>query len=172
MQIFYRIINFIVAIQFILLGLICLILPRNGDVRDTTIEILHDSPLFMTILGGGLLVIGLVMLTFIMLYGKKRTYQVRKGRCSITVDEKVFNGYVKEYLDKLFPVGAASHYLIQRKKSLMLYLDIPYIPRPEQESITDKIFDEIALILSEKIGFGDELDLTISFHPPSIEELS
>jgi len=168
-NIFYHTINVIVALFFILIGIVCISLPWNPDVRLAITVLVNESTIMLLLFGLSLISIGLVVITYVIFSSKKRTYFVRTGRCSIGLDDKVLDGYVLAYINDLFPDQEASHHLILKKNKILLTLDVPFMPKPEQEPLTEQIFDDITSILIDKIGYNEDLHLTVGFQPPSRE---
>ncbi|MEC7840461.1 MAG: hypothetical protein VX777_10525 [Chlamydiota bacterium] len=168
-NIFYYIINFIVALLFILVGAVCITLPWSPDVRLAISLLINESTMMLFLFGLGLMIIGLAVITYVIMSSKRRTYFVRKGRCSIGVNDKVLDQYVHAYINDLFPDQEASHHLILKKDKIILTLDVPFMPKPEQEPLTEQIFEDITAILIEKIGYNEDLHLTVGFQPPTME---
>ena len=169
MNILYYFINLILSLQFILMGIYLVLLHFYPEAAEVMGSLIDGKSLLGTYLGVFFIVIGLGIFVYFMNHFKKRTYYIRKGKVPIEIDEKIFNSYLTEYLSELFPNQEASHQLICRKKKLSLSIEIPYLPKAEQENITERIFDDIQDLLSEKIGYRDEISLTVVFQSPSVE---
>lgn len=171
MNILFYITNFILAVICILFGIVFLVLPWSFEVRSTITEFINENFLLICIFGSGLVFIGTGVITYLLLNARKRSFCLRSGRCSIKIDDKIFHRYLQEYLNDLFPNQESSYHLILRKNKILVSLDIPYMPKIEQESITEKILEDIAEILSQKIGYSDELKLTVFFQPPNLDQI-
>lgn len=169
MNILYYIINLILALQFIIVGLYLILLHYNPLWADSIGHFFDGDNLLGTYVGIAFLMIGLGIFCYFLNFFRKRTYYVRKGKVPIEVDEKIFNVYVSEYLNGLFPGQEASHQLVCRKKKILLSIEIPYLPKSEQQIITERIFDDILNLLADKIGYREEVNFTLVFQPPSVD---
>ncbi len=168
-NIFYYIISFIVALLFILVGSVCAMLPWSPEAQQHIAKLVTESTMLIFLFGLGFIIIGLAVTIYIILASKKRTYFVRKGRYSIGIDPKVIDGYLIEYINDLFPNQEASHHLVCRKKGILLTLDLPFRPKPEQEPLTEQIYDDVSEMLSDKVGYNEEIHLAVGFQPPPKE---
>lgn len=156
-------VNFVVALFFVMLGLVCLSLPWSSRVKNALITFISESSLMLGIIGFLLLLTGLAIIFYLIFSRSQRTYHVRKENYKFDIDKNVIDTYVKIYFEERFPNEEVSHQISIKKNRLMLAADLPFLPKPEQKPFTEQIYEELSELLTEKIGTDKELYLSISF---------
>jgi hypothetical protein len=169
-NIFYTTSSFIVAVLFVLTGIICMSLPWLPEVHTSILRFLIEHTLFISLIGLLMLISGVAALSYIIINSSKRTFYVKKGTYSVGVDRKVLEGYLEQYLKDLSPSEDVPHQLIIRKRRILISTDFPYKPKPEQEPLAEKIYDDLVQLLEEKFGCKKDLYLSISFQSAPKDE--
>lgn len=162
-NLFYHLISVIVGLIFTLVGIVAMSLPWAAGVRSSVIELILEYPMLIFFLGLVLGIAGAAVLAYQLVNIKRHTHYLRKGRMAIGVEHEIIDGYISRYLATAFPNQDAGHQLLLRKNKLIVTVDMPSYPRPEQEPVTEKIFDDLSALLSEKIGYHQDLHLSVSF---------
>lgn len=163
---FYYFTSFIIAVYFIVSGILCLLLPWLPSVRELFVEAALNSSLIVFFIGVCFVFVGAGIASYVIVTSKRRTYHYRKGKHLVDVDQDVIDGYLSTYLFEQFPNIDVPHQLIIRKKKILVAADLPYIPESEQPDFTEKVYQGISSILSDKIGCKSELYLSVSFQTP------
>lgn len=165
-NIIYYITNVTVALFFIMFGVLCMLIPLLSPLRTLFVETVQERSVIIFLVGIIFSLLGMAYASYILINAKKRTYHIRKGKHLIDIDQKVIDTYIVNYLTHCFPNMDISHELIIKKKKIMISADLPYVPESEQPTLTEKIYEDISDILSEKIGYRGELYLSVSFQSP------
>lgn len=169
-NIFYIISSFIVAVLFILTGIVCMSMPWLPEVHTAILRFLIEHTLLISLIGLLMVIIGIAALSYMIINSSKRTFYVKKGTYSVGVDRKVLEGYLEQYLHDLFPAEEIPHQLIIRRRRILISTDFPYKPKNEQEPLAEKIYDDLVQLLEEKFGCKKDLYLSISFQSPPKDE--
>lgn len=155
----------ILALFFVLLGLMSLILPWSVSIRTEVVDFLLSNTITLTLVGISLLVMGLGVLIQI-LHGLKRRYVILKGNSpKIDLNETIFQDYLNLYFEELFPNTEVPCRITLKRKSAKVKADLPYIPTEAQEALLKKIENDLSDIFRGFIGWRYELLLAVSFAP-------
>lgn len=163
-NIFYTASSFIVAILFVLTGIVCMSLPWLPQVHASILHFFMENTLFISFIGLLLLTAGGAALSYTVLNSMRRTVYVRKGSYPIGVNRRVLEGYLLQYLKELHPSEEIPHQLIVRRHKILISADFPYRPKNEQEPLTEKIYSDLTEMLDEKFGCQKDLYLSVSFY--------
>lgn len=159
----YYFTSFVVALFFVMIGLICIALPWLSGVKMALVNFIAESTLLLFIVGLLLILCGCAIIAYMIFNRSKRTYHIRRGNHTFDIDKSVINTYVRIYLEERFPNEDIPHQISIKKNQLMLAADLPFVPKEDQESFTEKIYEELSQLLAEKVGSEKDLYLSISF---------
>jgi hypothetical protein len=155
----------ILALFFIVLGIIGVILPWSVAIRTELVDFLLSNTFMLTLLGLLFLFVGAGVI-FQMLHGMKRRYITLKELQPHTIiSEEVIRDYLKIYFDDLFPKTPVPCRIALKRKKAKVLADLPYVAEKDQEALTRKIEKDLSDIFRELIGWRHDLFLAISFAP-------
>lgn len=161
----YYTISSLIALFFILLGIICIMLPWSPSVRTNIVDFFLENTIAISLFGVGFFVIGLTMLINFYLSSKRRYYHLKVGERSVAVDEIVIRQYLQSYWEQVFPNQEVPTRLSLRKNKIKVYADLPYVPKEERPTVCERIQNELHEIFSKTLGYTQKFLLSISFQP-------
>lgn len=159
----YSLISFVVALFFILLGIIGLILPWSAGVRTDIIQFILENTLAISLFGFGFVIIGSTLVINLILNLKKHHYYIRSQSQQIVIDEALIQQYLNSYMKDLFPHHDIPTRLSIRKNKIKISADLPYTPLPQQEQFINRMRHDLDGILKRILGYSNEFILSISF---------
>lgn len=160
---FYSLISFIIALFFILVGIVSIMIPWSENVRADLIRFILEDSLAISLFGFAFLVIGLAIVINILLNSRRSYYHVKSGESAIAVDEAVIQQYLTIYWKQLFPDSDIPYKLNLKKNRIHLSVDLPYHPQEEQRLLLERIRQDLRRLFSSQIGYADEFSLSASF---------
>jgi hypothetical protein len=162
-KILYSLVSFIVGIFFVLLGIICLILPWSAIIRTDMIEFILENSIAISLFGFGFIVIGITIVLNLYIGSKRSTYYVRAGNRSIAIDEEIIQQYLDTYWKQIFPHQDVPTRLILKKNKIRVIADLPQTPFSEQKRFVERIQHDLEDIFSGVLGYSHEFILNLSF---------
>lgn len=162
-QFIYSIITFIIGIFFVLVGLVCLILPWFPAMQQTLIQFILEDVLAFSLFGAVLVLVGVALILYLVFNARRRYYYVRTEALSIAVDETLFRQYIAQYCKKLFPEKEIPYRMQLKRGKLYISFDFPPYPLEEQKPFLEKIKNELQALFLEKLGYRDQLYLYAAF---------
>lgn len=160
---FYSLISFIVAVFFIMLGVIGVIIPWSPGVRTDLIQFILDDSLAISLFGFASIIIGLAIVTNILLNTKRRYYRIRSDKNSIEVDETVIQQYLQAYWKQLFPDSDIPSRLSLKNNKIHIIVDLPPIPYGQQQLLIERIKTDLRSTFAKMLGYHHEFYLSASF---------
>lgn len=159
----YSLISFIVAIFFLLLGIVGIIIPWSSAVRAHFVQFILEDSLFIFLFGLGFVIIGAAIAINVILNAKKKYYEIHTGNNAAIVDESLFQDYLNTYWRQLFPKHEVPNQITLKKNKIHVAADLPYIPISEQKALLERIEKDLNDIFSRIFGYRNEFVITISF---------
>lgn len=159
----YSLINFIVAIFFILFGIIGLILPWSATVRTELIEFILANTLAIAIFGFGFVVVGCTIVINLMQNLKRRHYYIHSENHSVAINEALIQQYLNSYMKELFPQHDIPTRLSIKNNKIKISADLPYTPPTQQELFIHRMKGDLEEIFKRILGYSNEFILSISF---------
>lgn len=159
----YSLISFIIALFFILLGIIGIILPWSPDVRSHIVNFIFEDSVFIFLFGLGFFFIGTAIVVNIIVSSRRRYYEVRSGSSLVKVDETLFQSYLNTYWKQMFPKNEIPNRVTLRKNKIHITADLPYIPLAQQKELLEKIEGDLNDIFNRILGHRHECLISISF---------
>lgn len=159
----YSFINCLIALFFILLGVIALILPWSPLVRSDIVQFILEDHAAISLFGFGFVAIGVGIIVSIIQYDRKRSYVIHSGHHSALVNETIAQHYLDSYWQQLFPKVQIPCRIQIKKKQIKIFAELPYVPVEEQQSLVTHIQAELDDILKRILGFREESVLHINF---------
>src|SRR5687768_7062474 len=108
--------NIVLALFFIVLGLLGIILPWSPTICTEVVDFLLSNTITLSIFGFAFLVIGITVLVQIIQRRKRRYFTRHQKALEIDVSEKVINDYLSVYFRDLFPLTEVPCQVILKKK--------------------------------------------------------
>lgn len=161
---FYYLISFFIGLFFLMLGIICIILPWSPSIRTGIIEFILENSTAISLFGFGFLVIGIMLMVNLYLSSKRHYYYIRVGRRSISIDEEIIRQYLQTYWKQLFPYEEIPTRLVMKKNRIKVVAELPHIPLGEQKLFVERVQDDIQDIFSRSLGYPHDFLLSLSFH--------
>lgn len=162
---FYSLITFIIALFFILLGILCILLRWMPVMRTELIHFLLENSIAISLFGAAFLAIGSFIVAQIILNSKKRYYEFKIGSHEVAVDEELIHKYLQIYFEELFPNREVPCRLEIHQNKLHVTADLPYVPEEQREILTEKIQIDLKNLFRDKLGYSSEYYLSTSFLP-------
>lgn len=162
-QFFYSLITFLIALFFIILGIMACLLPWSPYIRIVVIEFLLDNPILLTLFGCTLLSIGILSIFYVVQNLRRRYYTLKKDQLVTDVSEQVIRGYLDSYFHALFPYVEIPCRVTLKKKQALVVADLPYVEPKNQKELLLRIEKELSDIFHDIIGYRNELVISVSF---------
>jgi hypothetical protein len=161
----YYLASFIIALFFILFGIISFFLPETEEgLRAVSHFLLQNT--WLTYLCGFLFItIGIAILANIKLNIKKNYYHIKAGSHLTELDEKIFEQYLDTYWKELFPKLEVPSRAEIKKNKLYISAELPSIPLNEQKTLLQQIEKDLNEILIKYLGYHQEYIISINFKP-------
>jgi len=165
-NLFYSLISFVIAIFFVLIGIVSTLIPWSENVRNFLVNlILHDS-LAISLFGFAFIIIGLAIIIDILLNTRRSYYRVKSDDSSILVDENVIQQSLSIYWKELFPDQDIPNRMVLKNNRIHITVDLPYQPPAAQRSLVDRIKNDLKRQFAEQLGYHEEFVLSASFQAP------
>jgi hypothetical protein len=163
-NLFSKTAKIITGILFILAGTIAILIPWLPSIRTEIVYFILEKSMILFVMGVALLIIGLAMIAYVRLSTGQRTFYVRHAPHPVEVKLDTVSGYLNTYFKEMFPGMEIPHEVILHRNKIRLYVDFPYIIKEEQEPLTDRLYEELAGVLDEKLGCTYPLELSVSYN--------
>lgn len=160
---FYSLISFIIALFFILLGIVGVMIPWSANVRADLIDFILKDSLAISLFGFAFIVIGLAIVSNILLNARRSYYHIKSGDHAIAVDEAVIHQYLKHYWKQLYPDHDIPYQLTIKHNKIHLNIDLPYQSVAEQRPTLERIRQDLRRLLNNQLGYQDEFSLSAAF---------
>ena len=159
----YSLISLIIALFFVMLGLIAMILPWSVEARTDLVQFILEGSISLFLFGFVFMAIGLGIVIQIVLAAKKQYYHVRSGSNPVWVDESIIQDYLDNYWKRIFPRSSIPSKLQLKKNKIHVTADLPFIPHGEQKELLEKIKKDIQELLSKILGYQQPFYLSATF---------
>lgn len=153
----------LLALFFLILGLLCVVVPLSEATRQLLIHFVQSQGLTLFLIGLGFLAIGGVILINLSINAKRRHYALRTGPLAVTVDVDLIHAYVKEYWSRRYPRSDIPFRISFPNKMIQISADLPDTPFLAQKSLLKEIERELQELLATYLGYQRPLRLLISF---------
>lgn len=160
---FYYLIVFIIAIFFVILGIIGVILPLSIGLRTDIVEFILDNSVAIALFGFGFMIIGGIMLVNLFWSTRRHYYHARVDSKLITVDSKIIQSYLHSYWERISPNQEVPMRLSIKNNKIKISADLPFKPREEQEEFFLRIQQDLREIFTKLLGYPHDFHLSLSF---------
>lgn len=159
----YNLIVFVIAVFFVVLGLIGVVLPWSAGLRTDIVEFILANSIAISLFGFGFIIIGGTLLLNMILSTRRRYYNEKVGSNLITIDETVMLRYLQMYWERIIPTQEVPTRLLIKKNKIKISADFPFIPREEQDALIANIKQDLREIFTKVLGYPYEFSLSLSF---------
>lgn len=160
---FSSLLSILLALFFLLLGVICIVIPWSMDVRAHLIQFIIEEGVAISLFGCAFFAIGVGIILNSVLNARRHSYVVKSGEHGFTVDEQVVQQYLDLYWKQLFPANDVPMQLFIKKHKIHIAIELPFLPLPEQKPLLERIKDDLAELFATKLGYYKEFSLAATF---------
>lgn len=164
-RLFNSLISLVIAIFFLMLGVVSIMLPWSPSARADLIDLILQDSMVLAFFGLGFILIGLSIVIHIALNARHHYYHIKTGPYSIQVDESIIQDYLDSYWRQLFPYAEVPNRFMIKRNKIHITADLPYVPPSEQKILLKQSSDELAQLLESFLGYRQPLTLSASFQP-------
>jgi hypothetical protein len=159
----YSILSFVVALFFILIGIVGILIPWSINVRTLLTKFIFEDAIAISLFGFTFFVIGLAIVIHILFNAQKKHYKISSLKGPTTVDEAVIQEYLETYWKQLFPKNDIPCQLALKDNKIHVAVDLPYLPIQEQRPLLEKIRKDLMDMFTKVLGYRDEFFLSATF---------
>ena len=159
----YSLISFIIAVFFVLIGVISILIPWSENVQGILVNFILNDAIAISLFGFAFIVIGLTIVIDILLNTRRSYYTVKSGSFSVSVDETVLQQYVTQYWKKSFPSQDIPSRLTLKNNQIHISVDLPYEARENQRPLLEQINSDLQREFAEYLGYEKQILLSASF---------
>lgn len=164
----YSLISFIIALFFIMLGVIACLLPWFPAMRSDLIQFFLENSVAIFLFGMSFLTIGVVMVVNIILSTKRHYYEFKVGHNPVRIDEDLIQKYLQNYFYEIFPTQEVACRLTIKQNRLHIDADFPYVPVTQRSVLLEKIQDDLRELFSKQFGYSNDYYLAASFQSDKV----
>src|ERR1700733_9736562 len=162
-SIFSSLARFLVALFFILIGIIGLLIPLSPLIRTHIVMFILENSITVFLFSVSLLLIGMGMMAYIFVGSKRDHFTLHIDNEQSRINIAVIQAYLENYWKRLFPSVDVHHRLIIKKKGILIHAEFPYLPRNEQKQFLEQMKEELAEIFFSTLGYPYNLEVSASF---------
>jgi hypothetical protein len=163
MHYLHSFLNLILALFFILIGIITLLLPWSETIRNTFVTFINENAWPWNLFGLGFILIGSGIGAYTALTKRKQYFSIKLGPCETSISEKVIDDYLRTYFTKQFPSQDIPYRFTLSKNTFHLTVDLPFVPIEDQKELLSKMEEDLQGIFREFIGYRKKLNFSFSF---------
>lgn len=163
---FYSMISFVIALFFILLGVIGIIISWSTEIRADFVQFILNNSLLLSSFGFAACFIGLAIAINVLINSKRKYYHIRSDNNAIIVDEAVIQQYLNAYWKELFPDSDIPSRLTLKNNKIHIIVDFPYLPIGQQQLILERIKQDLRSKFADLLGYHNEFYLSSTFQSP------
>jgi hypothetical protein len=160
---FTYLITFVIALFFIMLGIISIMLPWSPNIRTDLVQFILEDSVMIFLFGFALMVIGVAIVVNVLLGFKHHYYEIRSKNHAMYIDESLFQDYLNTYWKHLFPNQDIPNRVTIKRNKVHVIADLPPIPLNEQKAIIQRVESDLSDIFTRLIGYRNEYIISISF---------
>lgn len=161
---FYSLTNFILALFFLSLGILCALIAWFPQMKNDILQLLDESSWLVFFAGLAFILIGGAILFNLFIHSRVRTYVIRSGKNAVEVDQALIEETLNLYWRQLFPRYSIPSQVKIQDNQVYITADFPLIAEEEQSSFIKSIEENVGSLLSRTLGYRNDFFLTASFH--------
>lgn len=166
---FYSLITFIIALFFVMLGLLAIMIQASHNIRSEVIGFILEDTMFLSFFGVASILIGIAIVFYLITGFKKRYFKIKsKNNNAFYLDESLFQDYLKSYWKQLFPKQDIPNRVVLKKNKVLITADLPYVPDSQQKALLIRIDRDLKDMFTRLLGFRQEYVISISFQPEEV----
>lgn len=168
----YSLIQFVIALFFILVGIVGMMIPWSSAVRTKLVQFIQNDALAISLFSFAFLIIGTALATYIIMNSKRRYYHIRSDKYTVKVNEAIIEQYVSSYWKQLFPNRDIPSHIVLKKNKIQITADLPYLPMDQQQNLLERIKADLETLFKQQLGAKSEFNLFASFQakPDRVEK--
>lgn len=161
---FYASIVLVIALFFIVLGLLSFLIRLSTDVRSEFVSFILEDNLLLSLFGLVSLLIGLALAIHFFNSLKKRYIKINSQHgATYYLDEGLLEDYMKNYWQQLFPQHDIPSHMTIKKNQVSITADLPYVPENQQKALLARIDEDLKDLFNRLLGYHQEYIVSISF---------
>lgn len=166
-RLFNTVLHVSLSVFFGIAGILTIVIPWSNALQVKLTTLISLYPVLLSFCGAAMLAVGIML--FLLSRGSYRQYyHLKGGSRAVTIDEKVIRHYLDIYWQELLPGHDVVTEIEINGSQLHITADLPAFPFERQNSLLERIQTEVDQLLSETMKLGQELKLSISFHPDPV----
>jgi hypothetical protein len=166
---FYSLITFIIALFFVMVGLLGLMIQFSTNIRAEVVGFIYEDTLFLSLFSLASLLIGIAIVFSLLASFKKRYIKIKsKNNHAFYLDESLFQDYMKSYWNQLFPKQDIPNHVVLKKNKVLITADLPYIPEAQQKALLTRIDQDLKEMFTHLLGYRQEYVISISFQNEAV----
>jgi predicted membrane protein len=162
---FYKLITFIIALFFIVIGIFAILVQASSSIRSDVISFILDDTLFLALFGFISLLVGVAIVFYLLSSFRKRYHTVKSDAGAFYLDESLFQDYMENYWKQLFPNQNIPTHVNLKKNNVQITADLPFVPEAQQKELLSHIDRDLKEIFHEILGYKQNYVISISFQP-------
>lgn len=159
----YSLITFLIAIFFILLGLVGIILPWSTNMQTLVTNLMLNYSIMVFLFSFCILAIGVATAFHIILSLKRQYYHFKVHGQTVSVDTTLIHNYLQIYWKELFPKNTVPFQLNLKKNKFHIIVDLPYVEKSQQKELLERIRQDVSTLFVELLGYRQYFQLSASF---------
>ncbi len=163
-NLFHSLISLVIALFFVLIGLISIMIPWSADIRYKLIHFILEDALAISLFGFAFIVVGSAIIANILLNARHQYYHIRSGVGAIKIETAIIQQHLTLYFKELFPSNDIPCRIAMKKNKIHITIDLPFTPPTQQRELLERIKGDIQHLFATKLGYLDEFFLSASFH--------
>jgi hypothetical protein len=164
-HIFFLIINAILAIFFLLVGIVSMLMLWVPIIRSEVIQFILEDSLAIFIFGFAFSIIGLFILVNIILNMRRHSYHMKIGKNHVTIDQAVIHRHLTSYWKELFPKEEIPYRVAMKDDRIHLFVDLPFTPQTQQKMVLERMEEDLDQLFKNTLGYRHPFMLSASFKP-------
>ncbi len=162
-RLFYSLVSFLVATFFVILGILCLILPFSPAVQADLTTFISNNSIAIGLFGFAFLVIGVAAFCMLLSGLKQRWYYASGGSKSVAINEQIIRHYVETYWKQRYPLQEIPTRLVFGRNKIKVIADLPSVPTKERKATVQEIQQELQELFLKFLGYSKKLVVGATF---------
>ncbi|MBS4168804.1 hypothetical protein [Parachlamydia sp. AcF125] len=162
-NLFYFLMNFVLALFFLLVGIACLLISFFPKMRMEVLHFMTDGTWVIFSAGSIFALIGCAIFFQLFISSRRKTYVIRSGKNALEVEQTLIEEYLHLYWKQAFPHHTIPMYVQIKNNQIYLTADLPFMPEEEQGTFLKQFEENISELFTRTLGYRNDFYLTISF---------
>ncbi|EFB42660.1 MULTISPECIES: hypothetical protein [Parachlamydia] len=162
-NLFYFLMNFVLALFFLLVGIACLLVSFFPQMRIEILRLITDGTWIIFSAGAIFVLISCTIFFQLFLTSRRKSYVIRSGKNAVEVDQSLIEEYLNLYWRQVFPHHAIPTQVQIKKNQIYLTADLPFMPEEEQGTFLKQFEENISELFTRTLGYRNDFYLSINF---------